>query len=224
MKAQLVVVHGKPVGKTIPLVGPVFRIGRGETCHLRPNSDEVSREHAEFTVKDDSVILKDLGSRNGTLVNGKALTEPYVLHDRDQIEIGPLVFAVSIEGAAGAKAFSPADYIPIKSTAPIDPETETTLPPDVAALLSDAAIPTSSTETVMVAAFKDAPGFRGVAPFPGSDDGGDDEYERQGEGDVDVRLVDAPSPAFRKKSGGKPPSNASTEILRKMMERRRASK
>ena len=49
MKVQLVVVRGKPEGKVIPLVGPNFKIGRGETCHLRPNSEQVSREHAEFT-------------------------------------------------------------------------------------------------------------------------------------------------------------------------------
>ena len=51
MKVQLVVVRGKPEGKVIPLVGPNFKIGRGETCHLRPNSEQVSREHAEFTIE-----------------------------------------------------------------------------------------------------------------------------------------------------------------------------
>ena len=50
MKVQLIVVQGKPEGKVIPLLGPVFKIGRGETCHLRPNSELVSREHAEFTI------------------------------------------------------------------------------------------------------------------------------------------------------------------------------
>src|SRR3954451_6417289 len=47
MKVQLIVVQGKPEGKTIPLQGPIFKIGRGETCHLRPNSEQVSREHSE---------------------------------------------------------------------------------------------------------------------------------------------------------------------------------
>ena len=85
MKVQLVVVRGKPEGKVIPLVGQSFKIGRGETCHLRPNSEQVSREHAEFTISGDSVVVSDLGSRNGTLVNGKALTsEAYRLKDRDQ--------------------------------------------------------------------------------------------------------------------------------------------
>ena len=102
MKVQLIVVQGKPEGKIIPLAGPVFRIGRGEKCHLRPNSDQVSREHAEFKIGTDQVIITDLGSRNGTFVNGKKLTEPHVLKDRDLVGIGPLTFAVSIQGAPAA--------------------------------------------------------------------------------------------------------------------------
>src|SRR5205814_8080519 len=86
MKVQLIVVQGKPEGKVIPLSGPVFRIGRGETCHLRPNSERVSREHAEFTVTADAVVVRDLGSRNGTLVNGKALTQPQALKDGDLVQ------------------------------------------------------------------------------------------------------------------------------------------
>ncbi len=97
MKVQLVVVRGKPEGKVIPLVGPRFKIGRGETCHLRPNSEQVSREHAEFAIAGEVVSVKDLGSRNGTLVNGKALTtESCQLKDRDLVQVGPLTFAVSI--------------------------------------------------------------------------------------------------------------------------------
>ena len=75
MKVQLIVVQGKPEGKTIPLLVPRFKIGRGETCHLRPNSEQVSREHAEFVVGSEVVTVNDLGSRNGTLVNGRAITD-----------------------------------------------------------------------------------------------------------------------------------------------------
>src|SRR3954452_16864007 len=96
MKVQLIVVRGKPEGKVIPLAGTKFKIGRGETCHLRPNSEQVSREHAEFTIGADSVVVRDLGSRNGTLVNGKALTSECRLKDRDLVQVGPLTFAVSI--------------------------------------------------------------------------------------------------------------------------------
>lgn len=98
MKAQLVVVQGKPEGKVIPLAGPNFKIGRGETCHLRPNSERISREHAEFQVSPDGLSVRDLGSRNGTLVNGKAVPLGTIckLNNRDLVQIGPLTFAVAI--------------------------------------------------------------------------------------------------------------------------------
>jgi len=106
MKVQLVVVQGKPEGKTIPLAGPRFKIGRGEGCHLRPNSDLVSREHAEFEILAESVTVRDLGSRNGTDVNGKPLAKDqvYVLKNGDLVKIGALTFAVAIEGVPVAKA------------------------------------------------------------------------------------------------------------------------
>ena len=105
MKVQLVVVQGKPEGMTIPLATSRYKIGRGENCQLRPNSDLVSREHAEFSVSSDTVIVQDLGSRNGTEVNGKRLAanQPQLLKTGDLIKVGTLTFAISIEGAATAK-------------------------------------------------------------------------------------------------------------------------
>lgn len=99
IKVQLIVVQGKPEGKTIPLAGPVFRVGRDPSCHLRPSSDQVSRNHAEFIITKDSVLVKDLGSRNGTILNGRTLTAPAKLKSGDLVKIGHLTFAVSIQGA-----------------------------------------------------------------------------------------------------------------------------
>ena len=120
MKVQLIVVQGKPEGKMIPLQMPIFKIGRGETCNLRPNSEEVSREHAEFSVTADTVAVRDLGSRNGTLVNGKRLTEPCKLKDSDLIQIGPLTFAISIQGAPAPAAAKAPAKAPAKPKSPDD--------------------------------------------------------------------------------------------------------
>ncbi|MEO8941434.1 MAG: FHA domain-containing protein [Isosphaeraceae bacterium] len=106
MTVQLIVVQGKPEGKTIPLAGPLFLIGRGERCHLRPNSELVSREHTEISIGDDAVIVRDMGSRNGTLVNGKPLKGPHSLKNGELLQVGPLTFAVSIQGAKAAVAAS----------------------------------------------------------------------------------------------------------------------
>ncbi len=89
----------------IPLALPRYKIGRGEGCQLRPNSDLVSREHAEFVTGTDSVLVQDLGSRNGTEVNGKRLApnQPQTLKSGDLIKVGTLTFAISIEGLPSAK-------------------------------------------------------------------------------------------------------------------------
>jgi len=102
LKVTLIVVSGKPEGKVIPLTAPVFRVGRDESCHLRPNSVEVSRRHTEITISETAVVVTDLGSRNGTLVNGTLLTAPHRLKSGELLKIGPLTFAVSIQETAAS--------------------------------------------------------------------------------------------------------------------------
>lgn len=106
MKVSLIVVQGKPEGKVIPLVAPCFRIGRGEGCHLRPNNEQVSRNHAEIEQTDAGVVVRDLGSRNGTFLNNQKI-EPNTdraLKNKDLVQVGPLTFAISIQGAEAAAA------------------------------------------------------------------------------------------------------------------------
>ncbi len=194
MKVQLIVVRGKPEGKVIPLAGPKFKIGRGETCHLRPNSEQVSREHAEFTVEGSALIVRDLGSRNGTLVNGKALTtDACALKDRDLVQVGPLTFAVSIQDApqtAAKPATAPAG--PAAAPALAQPKAKAS-PDDVPAedidswLFGDnssasADQPTAvyGGDTITITAFKDSQSPRPQPAKPPSV-ADDTEYERQPE-------------------------------------------
>ena len=101
MKAQLIVVQGKPEGKSIPLAIPRFKIGRGDGCQLRPNNDLVSREHAEFEVGAESVIVRDLGSRNGVRVNGRVVDEQK-LQPGDEIAIGHVLYRLELSQPAPA--------------------------------------------------------------------------------------------------------------------------
>ncbi len=106
MKVSLIVVQGKPEGKVIPLTGPQFRIGRGVGCQLRPNDEQVSRQHAEIEIKQGQVIVRDLGSRNGTILN-KVKLEPNtdrVVSSQDLLQIGNLTFALVIQGAPAVKS------------------------------------------------------------------------------------------------------------------------
>src|SRR5579875_1834035 len=72
----------------VPL-GDVVTIGRGETNTVVLSQDrQVSRHHARIVLHEGLPRLEDLGSANGTFVNGERLTEPRLLQDGDQIRIG----------------------------------------------------------------------------------------------------------------------------------------
>jgi len=99
---ELPVACGSPSEKVIPVLGGRFVIGRDESCQLRPHSALVSRRHAEIEVDGKSVLLRDLDSRNGTLLNGKAVTSPARLMNGDRIQVGPLAITVTIRRPAKA--------------------------------------------------------------------------------------------------------------------------
>ncbi len=94
LQASLKVVGGTHDGEVIPLSEPKFLIGRESDCHLRPNSEAISRHHCAFTVDDYAVRLRDLGSTNGTFVNGERLRGVEALKNGDRVTVGKLEFAV----------------------------------------------------------------------------------------------------------------------------------
>ncbi len=125
-QAELVVVSGKQAGTIIPLPDGKFLIGREEDCHLRPNSDLVSRHHCVFTVDDFTVRLRDLGSTNGTLVNGDRIRGGVVLTSGDVVAIGKMEFRIVIREAAhdtvsNLVVESPTQTSKIDDPSPIDP-------------------------------------------------------------------------------------------------------
>ena len=103
MQVVLRVVGGKHNGREIELTVPKFIIGRGEGAHLRPSSDLVSRHHCGISVSDGTVIVEDLGSRNGTFVNGEQLKGAHNARSGDTIRIGRLQFELVMDPARTAK-------------------------------------------------------------------------------------------------------------------------
>lgn len=63
-------------------------VGRDRECAIRIDSVELSRRHAQVVVKNGEATVEDLGSKNGTGVNGLTVTQPVALKDGDQIEVG----------------------------------------------------------------------------------------------------------------------------------------
>lgn len=104
MQVRLKVIGGKNDGREIKISVPKFIIGRGEDAHLRPSSDLVSRNHCAINVGDGKVTVEDMGSRNGTFVNGNQLEEVYAVQVGDTLRVGRLQFELIVDHAQpGAK-------------------------------------------------------------------------------------------------------------------------
>jgi pSer/pThr/pTyr-binding forkhead associated (FHA) protein len=103
LQAKLKVVGGRHHGKVIPLATRKFLIGREQDCHLRPNSELVSRHHCALWVDDFSVRVRDLGSTNGTFVNNERVRGEMVLGTGDHIRVGKLDFELLIGELATEK-------------------------------------------------------------------------------------------------------------------------
>jgi pSer/pThr/pTyr-binding forkhead associated (FHA) protein len=102
MDLRLLVLQGKPQGSELPVHHSPFVIGRGPECHLRPNSDMVSRRHCALIIHGREVHIRDLGSTNGTIVDGERLTQDLILADGDIFQVGPLIFQVVIRDTVQA--------------------------------------------------------------------------------------------------------------------------
>lgn len=74
-----------------PLDKPSTTIGRWEDNDLVVDDRWVSRHHARIRREGDQYVVEDLGSKNGTFVNGRRITEPTVLSDGDQVQVTPLI-------------------------------------------------------------------------------------------------------------------------------------
>jgi hypothetical protein len=72
-------------------------IGRGPECYLRVDEPMVSRRHARLRVTPSAVVLEDLGSRNGSRVNGINATAPVTLNSGDILGVGTQQFTLERE-------------------------------------------------------------------------------------------------------------------------------
>ena len=100
MQVELKVVGGKQNNQVVPLPQGKFLIGREQDCHLRPNSEMVSRHHCVFTTDEFGIRVRDLGSTNGTFVNGDRIEKQVVLKEGDRVVIGTLNFEVVVRETA----------------------------------------------------------------------------------------------------------------------------
>jgi pSer/pThr/pTyr-binding forkhead associated (FHA) protein len=129
-RVKITVTEGARAREEYVFTGPtVCTVGRAEGCYLRPPNDlmhmNISRRHCVFDIDPPTVRVRDLGSRNGTHVNGKKIGQrdpdqppasglsscatghgaaalpAFTLDDGDEVLVGSLVFRVEILAPAG---------------------------------------------------------------------------------------------------------------------------
>ncbi|MCA9602584.1 MAG: FHA domain-containing protein [Polyangiales bacterium] len=103
--AKLEVLNGPDAGKVLELQRSLGRvvIGRGESCAFALTDADASREHAEIQLDEEGALLRDLGSKNGTLVNDRNVSERRLKH-RDELVIGNTVLVFDDPADAALEA------------------------------------------------------------------------------------------------------------------------
>src|SRR5215212_5113954 len=92
----VVILRGPENGRSFPLTKDRTTLGRNTDCDIPLAGKQISRQHAHIYRQEHDFFIEDLGSSNGTFVNGKRLPghAPTSLTERDTFQIGPYLFAV----------------------------------------------------------------------------------------------------------------------------------
>jgi pSer/pThr/pTyr-binding forkhead associated (FHA) protein len=106
---QFVMRSGPTPGVTFPLEGDQLIIGRDASNGVAINDAEISRKHSRLSFQGGKYVLEDLGSTNGTFVNGQRLAGPVVLKPGDVVSLGEQIVLMydAINQDPGATMVSP---------------------------------------------------------------------------------------------------------------------
>jgi predicted component of type VI protein secretion system len=105
MEAKLRIIAGPFPGETIQVSAGKLLVGRAPDCDVHAKSEFVSGHHCLFLLDEQTFRIRDLGSKNGTLVNGRRIgTIPVNLAHDDIVSIGDIYFLVDLKHATAATA------------------------------------------------------------------------------------------------------------------------
>lgn len=154
MQARLKVLHDKANVKQVKLL-PVTLIGRSTDCNLKIASSQVSRNHCRITVGSDTVYVEDLGSANGTLVDGQLIPahQPTAIAPGAHLVVGPAEFQIDYVAATTATVVLPRSGVPI---APSLSSTEMIFPKPPAEAVADVVAAERAAEPEPIAAIASA--------------------------------------------------------------------
>jgi pSer/pThr/pTyr-binding forkhead associated (FHA) protein len=121
MDATLQVLSGPLSGQSVRIPRKLL-IGRAEDCDLRLESDFVSNYHCMLLLDEYTLQLRDLGSKNGTLVNGcRVGTSAIILLHNDTVSIGEVNLLIDLTPKAEPTASGPAPSAFPQASDPVDP-------------------------------------------------------------------------------------------------------
>jgi|GEM_PF-1031572 len=97
VEPSIIIIRSDGAQKEIPLTKQRYVIGRQADAGIRLPDGGISRQHAEIVIDDDRMVIKDLGSSNGTFVNRKRVSTAE-LTAGDLVSVGPFVIVICIDG------------------------------------------------------------------------------------------------------------------------------
>jgi len=119
--ASLVVRQGARAGTVFPLTTDSVVLGREEGVDISLRDPEVSRQHARVSWQAGTYVLEDLGSTNGTFLNGMQITGQRPLRPGDSIGLGQTILVLQPQAAAAAEPTPMAAPRPVKAQVPAQP-------------------------------------------------------------------------------------------------------
>src|SRR5688572_14174154 len=126
MQAVLVMFRNDGERRSFSISREMTVIGRRQDCDLMIPLGEISRKHCRIIKEADTLRIEDLGSSNGTYVNGKRVQEA-VLAAGDTVQVGPLVFVLQVDGEPaedGRRPFAAAGAAAAAASAGADEDDE----------------------------------------------------------------------------------------------------
>jgi len=148
--AQILARLDRSIAPALAFRGQSMVVGRDPACNWVIDLPMVSSRHALLTRRNDQVVIKDLGSSNGTFVNGQRVEGEMPVNDGDLIGLGSHTLFLTVEALIAIKppitmpAFQTPPIVPIPSTATIlaDVAGQVTRPePELTRVLGDALKP-----------------------------------------------------------------------------------
>lgn len=115
MNYELHVVKGRSATTALKLIDGETSVGRHNACTIRIKSSQVSRRHCEISQKNGKLVVRDLNSSNGTIVNGKRIKEVSILQDGDELTIGGVVLRI-VKVVQGSGIAGPATKTTVKAS------------------------------------------------------------------------------------------------------------